>query len=195
VLIGFHSWMPTMLLRKFGWETAQAGYAYGAIIAMGGVTGILLAGSVSVRLNRMGRKDAELSIVLLSIIGATPFLVIAPLMPTGFAALLIAYFGITLLSIPSALAPTILQGATPNEMRAQLFAVYLFVISLGGYALGPLSVAVVTESFLHAPRMLNVSLSIVAAIGLPVSALCIRHARSRSLTDPSEARRGHLNNS
>lgn len=181
VLIGFHSWMPTMLLRKFGWGAAQSGYAYGALIALGGVVGIVLAGLISVELNRRGRSRTELSMVLWSIVGALPFLVAAPLMPSGTAALVTAFPGVALLSIPSALAPTILQNVTPNEMRAQLFAVYLFVMSLGGYALGPLSVALITDMVLHDPRMIDISLAMVAVIALPLAALLIGRARARSL--------------
>ncbi|MBB6123691.1 spinster family MFS transporter [Sphingobium subterraneum] len=181
VLIGFHTWMPTMLIRSFGWTAAQSGYAYGAIIALGGVTGILCSGWISVRLNRQGRTNVEISLVLWSALGALPFLAIAPLMPSGAATLVVIYLGIALLTVPSALAPTILQAITPNEMRAQLFAVYLLVISIGGYALGPLAVALITDKVLGDPLLLHLSLSVTAAIGLPVSALLMRRARSQTL--------------
>lgn len=182
VLIGFHTWMPTMLIRSFEWTAAQSGYAYGAVIALGGVAGIVLSGWLSVRLNRAGRKNAELSLVFGSALGALPFLVAAPLMPNGAAALAVIFCGVSLLTVPSALAPTILQAITPNEMRAQLFAVYLLVISIGGYALGPLAVALITDAALGDPLMLNVSLSITAALGLPTAALLIRHAWRQALT-------------
>lgn len=181
VLIGFHTWMPTMLIRSFGWTAAQSGYAYGTIIALGGITGIPFSGWISVRLNRQGRKNAELGLVLLSALGALPFLVIAPIMPNGSSALAVLFLGISLLTIPSALAPTILQAITPNEMRAQLFAVYLLIVSIGGYALGPLVVALITDTALGNPLLLNLSLSITAALGLPAAALLIRQARLHAL--------------
>ncbi|WP_313803190.1 MFS transporter [Sphingobium sp.] len=180
VLIGFHSWMPTMLLRKFGWAVADAGYAYGALIAIGGITGVLLAGSISVRLNGRGVKKTELSLALWSVVGALPFLVAAPLMPNGIAALLVAFPGIALLSIPPALAPAILQSVTPNEMRGQVFAIHLFVMSLFGYAAGPLVVAIITESILGDPQSLNVSLSIIAGVALPLAALSSLMARHKA---------------
>ncbi|MBW8296345.1 MFS transporter [Sphingopyxis sp.] len=180
VLIGFHSWMPTMLIRHFGWTTAQAGYGYGGLIAIGGIGGILIAGSLSVSMNRKGGRKSEGLIAACAAAGAFPFLAAAPLMPSGTATLATALPGIALLTIPPALAPAILQGAVPNEMRGQVFALHLFVLSLLGYAAGPILVAFITEGFWKDQALVHLSLSAIAVVALPLAALSQFAARRNS---------------
>ena len=75
-----------------------------------------------------------------------------------------------------------LQSVCPNELRGQVFSVYLLVMSTFGYALGPLSVAWITDHVLHAENRLHVSLALVATLVVPAAAASLAAARRRHRT-------------
>ena len=68
-------------------------------------------------------------------------------------------------------APAALQQLAPNEMRAQISAVYLFVINLIGLGAGPTVIALVTDRVFHDDNMLRYSLLYVCAAAWLLSAL------------------------
>jgi len=181
-LIAFHSWMPTMFIRRFHWNTAITGLAYGGCIGLAGVTGIVLGGWAAERAARGGDPSAPLSVATVAAVGALLPMAVAPLLPNPWWVVAVLYIGVTLLVIPSALAPAMLQSVCPNELRGQVFSVYLLVMSTFGYALGPLSIASITDHVLHAENRLHVSLALVAALGIPAAALSLAAARRRHRT-------------
>lgn len=178
-LIAFHSWAPTMFMRRFGWNAATTGLLYGACIGLGGVAGILLAGWSAERLAAKGAGDAASRVAMLAAAGAILPMAIAPLLPAPLLIFPTLLIGMTFLVIPSALAPAILQSVCPNEMRGQVFAFYMLVMSTFGFALGPLSVALITDHVLHDEARLHVSLALVACLCVPASAVSLGAARRR----------------
>ena len=176
-LIAFHSWFPTLFMRRFGWNSATTGLVYGGCIGLGGTAGILLAGWAAERLSAKGSSDATLRVAMTAAVGAIAPMVVAPLMPTPWLVVVMLFLGVTLLIIPSSLAPAVLQSVCPNEIRGQIFAIYLLVMSTFGYALGPLSVALITDGLLHNEARLHISLALVALVCVPLSALCLAQAR------------------
>jgi hypothetical protein len=60
-----------------------------------------------------------------------------------------------------------IQIVVPNEMRAQVSAVYLFTISVIGSGLGPLVVALATDLLFRDEAMLRYSMSGFAMIMAP----------------------------
>jgi MFS family permease len=104
-------------------------------------------------------------------------LVIAPLLPNPGWVLVLLWVGMTMLVTPSALAPAMLQSVCPNEMRGQIFSVYLLIMSSFAYVLGPLSVAWTADHLLHAENALSASLAVMAGIGTAGAAICLIAAR------------------
>jgi MFS family permease len=158
---GMSGWVPTFFGRKFGWPPGQIGLVFGSIVAIAGTLGITTGGRLADYLRSRGRTDAELWVAWLAALGWLPFGILYPLMPdaTGAAVLLApaVFFG----SVPFGLAPAAIQRMTPNPMRAQATALYLFVINLIGMGLGPTAVALVTEQVFHDPRAVDRSLLLV----------------------------------
>jgi MFS family permease len=176
-LIAFHSWFPTLFIRRFGWNSATTGLVYGGCIGLGGMAGILLAGWAAERLSAKGAGDATLRVAMMAALGAIAPMALSPLMPYPWLVAVMLFLGVTLLIIPSSLAPAVLQSVCPNEIRGQVFAIYLLVMSTFGYALGPLSVALITDRLLHDETRLHISLALVALVCVPFSALCLAEAR------------------
>ena len=158
---GMSGWVPTFFVRKYGWAPGQVGLVFGSIVAVAGTLGITAGGRLADHFRSRERTDAELWVAWLAAVAWLPFGILYPLMPDAtWAAVLLApavFFG----SVPFGLAPAAIQRMTPNPMRAQATALYLFVINLIGMGLGPTAVALVTEKVFHDPRAVDRSLLLV----------------------------------
>jgi MFS family permease len=86
-----------------------------------------------------------------------------PLMPSSKLAVILLVPFAFLHSAMYGVAPAALQHVAPNEMRAQISAFYLFVVSLVGLGVGPTAVALVTDHAFHDDHMVRYSLLIVCA--------------------------------
>ena len=61
------------------------------------------------------------------------------------------------------------QAVTPNEMRGQVTALFLFIFNLVGYGVGPIYVALITDYLFGAESQLKYALSASAAIAGPIA--------------------------
>ena len=57
-----------------------------------------------------------------------------------------------------------LQVIFPNQVRAQVTALYLFILNLGGLTLGPLLPGVFTDYLFKDPKMLGASIALTMTI-------------------------------
>jgi MFS family permease len=63
-----------------------------------------------------------------------------------------------------------LQSVTPNEMRGQVTALYLFVFSVIGGGIGPTFIALFTDFVMKDELLLRYALSVSAVIMMPIAA-------------------------
>jgi len=170
VALGFNSWMPAMLSRRFGWDAGTTGLVFGACTAVAGISGTLLAGLVARRLDTRGVSAAAQKVTLGAVLAAIAPMTIGPLLPDPVAVVACVALGGVFMISPATLAPVTLQEVVPNEFRGQVFAVYLLVMSLIGYAIGPFAVAFISDSVLHDETKVHLSLALVSGVFLPLSA-------------------------
>ena len=117
-------------------------------------------------------KDANVRASTILFTLHLPFEVAAPLMPSGELALLcIAGAGVCGLAaaVPQNAA---IQRMTPNEMRGQVTAIYLFMFIFFG-ALGGQLIGSVTQRVFHNDADLWKSLVLTASVLLPLAAFSI----------------------
>jgi MFS family permease len=57
-----------------------------------------------------------------------------------------------------------LQLIFPNQVRAQVSALYLFILNLGGLTLGPLMPGVFADYLFQDPKMIGAGLSLTMAV-------------------------------
>jgi MFS family permease len=95
----------------------------------------------------LGEKydDANLRVLFLAQVLSLPFVAAAPLMPSPWLALGFSAAGGVLAGMGGPAYNAALQLSTPNTMRAQINALYLFTIAAVGGGLGPLLVALLTD--------------------------------------------------
>lgn len=182
---GALQWTPAFMIRTFHMTTAQAGLSLGLLAGLTGIAGTLGGGWLGDRLGRRDLRWYAWSPALLIALGA-PFYLAAYLWAPS------APWALLLLILPNAFGnsftgPTyaMVQTLTPPRYRAFASAVLLFMISLIGFGLGPLSVGLASDS-LHAagvaaplrPAMAALVLGDVIAVLLYlVAARAIRHSR------------------
>ncbi|MGE5721537.1 MAG: MFS transporter, partial [Sphingomonadales bacterium] len=103
---------------------------------------------------------------------AVPFSVASPLMPTGELAMVCAALSAVLAGASAVPQNTAIQRITPNEMRGQITAIYLFMFTVFG-ALGSLFIAAITRYVVGDEQKLWMSMAISAAVLMPVAAYAI----------------------
>ncbi len=142
---GIAFWLPSLLQRSFGLDLIHTSWFIGAILLIGGVTGMLLGGWVA---DRLGGKNRG----FFAWLPACALVISAPLFAAGINSGS-AQAAFVLFLVPQALAYvwfgpvlTAVQHLVPAASRATASALFLLInnlIGLGGgiYALGALSKA------------------------------------------------------
>lgn len=133
---GLAYWMPSVLIRSFGFELFDAALYMGSVLLVGGSAGVLLGGVLA---DKLGGSDkgayAKLPMIA--------WLITVPLFAGGLMASGSPWLAWALLLIPNGfnilwLGPvtTAVQGLVPPPMRATASASFLLINNLVGLGLG-----------------------------------------------------------
>lgn len=166
---GVSAWTPALFIRRFGWSAADVGLAYGIITLVCGMGGVLTGGWVANRLRAAGHRDANWKVMATGVFILVPTAILAPLAPTPAIALLL-YLPLTFFStFPYGVGAAALQEVTPNQLRAQVSALYLFALGLLGLGLGPTGVGAFTDHVFGDPLAVGRSMALLSALVGPVA--------------------------
>ncbi len=142
---GIAFWLPSLLMRSFGFDLVQASQFFGALLLFGGIVGVMGGGLLA---DRLGSQDRA----YYSWVPGLAYFLGAPLFAAGISSDN-AQFAFLLFLLPQALAYvwlgpvlTAIQHLVVPSARATASALFLLInnlIGLGGgiYALGALSTA------------------------------------------------------
>jgi MFS family permease len=168
--IGMLAWRAPFLIRTYGWDEARIGKWMGLMFLVSSLIGAAF-GTVFVEWLSKRYKDANVRASAILFAVAAPFEILAPLMPSG---------GLSLLCLGAAgvcgLASAVPQNAaiqriTPNEMRGQVTAVYLFMFIVFG-ALGSQLIGSITQRVFSDAELWK-SIVLTASILMPLAAFTI----------------------
>jgi len=169
--IGAQAWRAPFMIRTYGWNEAKIGRWMGLMFLVSSLLGAAF-GTLFVEWLSKSYKDANVraSTILFAI--AAPFSIIAPLMPSGGLALLCT--GVAgMCGLASAVPQNAaIQRITPNAMRGQVTAIYLFMFIVFG-ALGGQLIGSVTQRVFHSDADLWKSIVLTASILMPLAAFAI----------------------
>ena len=178
IVFAAFAWLPTQLIREFGFSVQDAGNLMGFSMLVPGCAGVLIGGVVCDRLLRAGYFDAPLILGLVSTIGASLPFVVAHLVDVsiGLRTVLVgtSFFFMAIIAGP---APAAIQLVAPQRMRAQLSAVFLFSINFIGMTLGPLLPAVFSDKYLDGVGAIGDAMTgiiVIAAIAAATVFLFLR---------------------
>lgn len=160
------AWLPTHLIRTYGWTAAQAGITLGTVTSTIGVFGVVAGGRVADSLLARGYTDAKLRVGIMAALGNIVCGAIYTLAPeAGLAvAALVPYNFFASFAFGAAVAAV--QEITPNRMRAQVGAFVMSVITLVGLGIGPTLIGVLTSAVYGRDSAVRYALLWVTLVGL-----------------------------
>ncbi|MEP7312705.1 MAG: MFS transporter [Pseudomonadota bacterium] len=171
---GVLEWRVPFMMRTYGWTPLQVGAWTGSMVLVIFPLGIFSGAALTEYLSRR-YKDAALRTTAIALALSVPFAIASPLMPTGELAIIVSGFAMLFAGTASVPQNAAIQTVTPNEMRAQLTAIHLFVITTSG-ALGSLLIAFITQIVLRDESKLWLSIFIPVAALLPPAVYLVARA-------------------
>jgi MFS family permease len=171
------AWLPTAIIRSYGVSYGQVGKVLGVSTILMNSTGMLLAGILCDRLTRKGHKDAPIIVALISTCGIAVFSCLPTLMPTVTLVWIAIFVSGLTFNAYNGVGPMAVNQVTPNQYRAQVSAVYLFVVNALGLGVGPTLVPLLNDHLFHDPLKIRFSLIIVvfcAAVAAIILLMIVR---------------------
>jgi MFS family permease len=168
---GSGAWLPTFFVRTYGWSVVDVGYRCGLIGLIFAPLGSVISGVVAQMFGRMGVREPELLTAALSGALLIPSVLTMLLAHSPWVSLGLMCVTTFLGGFAYPLVAAALQAVAPNQIRVQVTALHLLVVNLISLVFGPLTVALLTDKFFHQEKLLFLSLAIVAAVVLPLSAI------------------------
>jgi len=166
-------WMAPYLIRVHGLAPGEFGTTLGVVLALGGAAGIFSGGLFADALRRRGIAGAEIWPGIVSALAVLPLGIATAQAGSGRAALAIFAGFMFFSSFAFAAAAAALQVVTPNRLRGQVSALYLFFVNLGGIGLGSFLTGWVNDSIFADPNRVGDSMAWIVGIGAPVAALLL----------------------
>ena len=170
-------WLPEVMARTYEIPAAKVGQILGLSTMFINTLGIFVAGRICDRLTQKGYKDAPIIVCFGTAVAVTATAIFPPFMPT-------AMLGLTMMCVAGfpfhgyvAMGPMAVNQVTPNQMRAQVSAVYLFTINLIGQGVGPWAVGAISTHIIQDPSKIRYALSAWSSVAGIVAAILAWFAR------------------
>jgi len=156
----FLAWGPAFLQRNYSWTPGQAGGTLGFLTLIFGCTGMYVGGSLCDRWQRRGILEAPLRVGVFSAAGTAIFFPLALLTGNSSRATALLAAAIFVLALPIGSSYAALQLIFPNQLRGQVSALFLFILSIGGLSLGPLLPGLLNDYVFRSEKMIGPSLAL-----------------------------------
>ncbi|MGE6917032.1 spinster family MFS transporter [Achromobacter kerstersii] len=161
VLFALLGWTPAFYMRKFGMSPVDVGYMLGVVVLVANTAGVFCGGWLMDALAKRGYRDAPLRAGVIGAVGmALPAVAFTQVDSVGVsvALLLPAMF---FASFPMPTSTAAMQILPPNQIRAQVSALFLLISNLIGLGLGTTAVALLTDRLFKSPGAVGQSLSLL----------------------------------
>jgi MFS family permease len=185
-MFGLAAWTAAFFVRTYGWDPAKVGLYSGLLNVALALPS--LAGAIWINdwFRGRGHADANMRVLAIGFSLATPFMILWPLMPNAWLALVMSGFGSALMLFAAPSLNSAMQIVTPNGMRGQMTALYLFTMMAVGGGLGPTFFALITNNVLGDEALLRYTIAGSAAVLFPAAAISywagVRPYRERILS-------------
>jgi len=166
---GVRAWQPVFFQRTYDWTAQRTGLVLGTAFIIAAPFGLWAATKLTEHFAKT-RDDANMRVVAIAYTASPLFAIAGPLMPNPYMAVACAAVAF-LIGIGGAVPQNAaIQSVTPNEMRGQVTALYLFVFSVIGGGIGPTFIAVFTDYVIGNEQLLRYALAVSASIMMPIAA-------------------------
>jgi len=160
----FFAWGPTFLQRTYAMSPGRSGRVLGLLTLVCGCLGMYIGGFLCDRWQRQGRHEAPLRVGVFSAAGAAVLFPLALNLSNPVWAVGLLAPAILFLALPIGCSYAALQLVLPNQLRGQVSALFLFILSLGGLSLGPLLPGLLTDYLFHSETKIGVALAITITV-------------------------------
>jgi MFS family permease len=144
-LFGTAAWNPSFFTRTYGWTNVEFGFVVGTGGLGAMALGILLGNLLAEHYWRKGRHDGNMRVVVLSTAVAAPLGVLFPFMPNPWLAAGCFLVAQTFGMMAAAPENAAIQSVTPNHLRGQMTFLFLLIMNVIGFGLGPIVVSTLTD--------------------------------------------------
>lgn len=170
---GISSWYAEFLQREYALTPGEAGSSFGSVYLTCGTAGILMGPVFAKYFQKKGYIDAYLRTIKYCVSLAILPAIFATLSSNATTSIILIGIALFLLNSYLGILTAAVQVVTPNRMRGQVSALYLFSTTIIGLALGSSLVAVMTDFIYANEADLNLSIATINAIFLPLALLFI----------------------
>jgi MFS family permease len=132
----FVFWTPSFFERVHGIAAERASIVYGLTFIIAGGFGTASSAMLAQKWMAKGRRDALIVIAIAGAIGLVATVLTIQLAQTALAAFLLYIPALVFLNVPFGLSFAALPIIAPPDVRAQVAAIYMLILSIGN-ALGP----------------------------------------------------------
>jgi hypothetical protein len=166
---GWRSWGAPFFERTYGWGPATYGQAVGVVSIVAMLAGLWLGSRRVGRLQAKGMVDGSFRVILYMRAVSIPFAIAERMMPTPELALACGAVGFLSLGMTGPLLNAVMLIVTPNQIRGQVMALYLFIFTVIGQGLSPVIIGATTDYIFTSPDDLRWSIMSLHIIFLPAA--------------------------
>ncbi|TCK07350.1 spinster family MFS transporter [Marinobacterium mangrovicola] len=173
-LYALMSWGPAYLLRNYELSMSQVGVYLGVVALVANASGVLTSGWLVDFFTRKGHDDAAMRAGMVGGLGVIIPALIFPFVDSLLGTLCVYALTMYFASFPMATSAAALQNIAPNQMRAQVTALFFVGMNMLGITCGSTLVALLTDYVFEDPAAVGHSMSVVAAGSAMLAAFCLR---------------------
>jgi len=164
---GSRAWGAAFFQRTYGWGPATYGQAAGVVSIVAMLAGLYLGFKWVDRFQAQGKVDGPYRVILYTRLVSIPFAILQPLMPTPELALACGAVGFLSLGMTGPLLNAVMLIVTPNQIRGQVMALYLFIFTVIGQGLSPVITGATTQYVFTSPEDLRWSIMLLHIVFMP----------------------------
>jgi MFS family permease len=166
---GWRAWGPAFFERTYGWSPSTYGMAGGVVSIVAMLSGLYLGSKWVGRMQARGLVDAPFRVILYTRAATIPFAIAMPIMPTPELALACNAVSFLTLGMSGPLLNAVMLIVSPNQIRGQVMALYLFIFTVIGQGLSPVITGATTQYIFTSPEDLRWSIMLLHIIFLPAA--------------------------
>lgn len=168
------SWTPAFYMRKFGLTPTEAGYMLGTILLVANTLGVFSSGWLNDWFIKKGRKDSPMITGVIGIVGLFIPIIAFTQVSQLWLSVVLLIPAMFFASFPMPISTTAMQMLAPNQIRAQISAIFLLISNLIALGIGTTLVALITDKVFGNPLMVGMSVSIVGSISCILSFILLK---------------------
>lgn len=176
-LFAFLSWLPAFYGRYYALDTKDIGYYLGIIVLVANTSGVYFGGYLNDFLYRRGHTDAPMYSGAIGAALAAVFGIGFVMVDELWLSLALVMPAMFFLSFPMPTSTAAMQMLAPNQMRAQVAAIFLLISNLFALGAGTTLVALVTDYVFEDENDVGLSLAIVITLASLLAALLLHLGR------------------